>query len=91
MCSSDLAEVPLALSRTPIQPVVLGSASAVLAAQRELEEEGLRVVAIRAPTVPKGTARLRVALTAAHTESQIDQLAEALGRCCARLRGQGAA
>ena len=85
------AEVPLALSRTPIQPVVLGSESAVLAAQRELEEAGLRVVAIRAPTVPKGTARLRVALTAAHTESQVDQLAEALGRCCARLRAQGAA
>lgn len=85
------SRVPLGLSRTPIQPVVLGSEAAALAAQRELEAEGLRVVAIRPPTVPKGLARLRVTLTAAHTESQIDQLAEALGRCCARLRAQGAA
>jgi len=85
------AQVPLGLSRTPIQPVVLGSEAAVLAAQRELEAEGLWVVAIRPPTVPQGTARLRVTLTAAHTEAQIDQLAEALGRCCARLRATGAA
>lgn len=86
-----LARVPLGSSRTPIQPVVLGSEAAVLAAQRELETEGLLVVAIRPPTVPKGTARLRIALTAAHTEAQVDQLAEALGRCCARLRDAGAA
>lgn len=79
------ARVPLGASRTPIQPVVLGSEAAVLAAQRELDTEGLRVVAIRPPTVPQGSARLRVALTAAHTEAQIDRLAEALGRCCARL------
>ena len=85
------AQVPLSLSRTPIQPVVLGSEAAVLAAQRELEAEGLWVAAIRPPTVPKGTARLRVTLTAAHSESQIDQLAGALGRCCARLRAAGAA
>ncbi len=84
-------QVPLGLSRTPIQPVVLGSERAALAAQRELEAEGLWVVAIRPPTVPKGSARLRVALTAAHTESQIDQLAETLGRYCARLRARGAA
>jgi len=36
--------------------------------------------------VPKGTARLRVTLTASHTEAQIVQLAESLGRCCERLR-----
>ncbi len=76
--------LPLGASRTPIQPVVLGSEAAVLAAQRELEAEGLKVAAIRPPTVPKGSARLRVTLTAAHTEGEIDQLAEALGRCCAR-------
>ena len=84
-------QVPLGPSRTPIQPIVLGSEAAVLAAQRELEAEGLLVIAIRPPTVPKGTARLRVALTAAHTESEIDQLAEALGRACARRRARGAA
>ncbi|HVH84191.1 MAG TPA: aminotransferase class I/II-fold pyridoxal phosphate-dependent enzyme, partial [Steroidobacteraceae bacterium] len=85
------ARVPLGLSRTPIQPVVLGTETAVLAAQRALEAEGLLVVAIRPPTVPKGSARLRVTLTAAHTEGEIDRLAEALGRCCARLSATGAA
>jgi 8-amino-7-oxononanoate synthase len=83
------ARVPLGASRTPIQPVVLGSAAAVLDAQRELETQGLCVVAIRPPTVPSGSARLRVTLTAAHTEAQIDRLADALGHCCARLRATG--
>ncbi len=85
------ARLPLGVSRTPIQPIVLGSEAAVLDAQRELEAEGLWVAAIRPPTVPKGTARLRVTLTAAHTEAQIDQLVEALGRSCARLAAPGAA
>jgi 8-amino-7-oxononanoate synthase len=87
------AGVPLGRGpgRTPIQPVVLGSESAVLAAQRALEAEGLLVVAIRPPTVPKGAARLRVTLTAVHTEAQVDQLAEALGRCCERLHATGTA
>jgi 8-amino-7-oxononanoate synthase len=85
------AGVPLGDSRTPIQPIVLGSEAAVLGAQRELEAEGLLVVAIRPPTVPKGAARLRVSLTAAHGEAQVDRLAEALGRSCARLRAAGAA
>jgi 8-amino-7-oxononanoate synthase len=85
------AQVPLGPSRTAIQPVVLGSEAAVLAAQRALEAQGLWVVAIRPPTVPKGTARLRVTLTAAHTEAQVDQLAEALGHCCEHLRATGTA
>jgi 8-amino-7-oxononanoate synthase len=85
------AGVPLGPVRTPIQPVVLGSEAAVLAAQRALEAEGFLVVAIRPPTVPQGSARLRVTLTAAHTEAQIDLLAEALGRCCERLRATGTA
>ena len=85
------AGLPLAPSRTPIQPILLGTEGAVLAAQRELEAQGLWVVAIRPPTVPKGSARLRVTLTAAHTEAQIDQLAGALAGCCARLRAEGAA
>jgi 8-amino-7-oxononanoate synthase len=85
------AGVPLAPSRTPIQPVVLGSEAAVLAAQRALEAAGLCVVAIRPPTVPPGSARLRVTLTAAHTEAQVDQLVEALGQACARAAAPGAA
>src|SRR5205823_5109477 len=60
------AGVPLADSPTPIQPVLFGSAAAALAAQRELEEAGFWVVAIRPPTVPPGSSRLRVTLSAAH-------------------------
>jgi len=85
------AGVPLAASRTPIQPVVLGSEAAVLGAQRALEAQGFCVVAIRPPSVPPGSARLRVTLTAAHTEAQVDQLSDALGQACAQLAAAGAA
>jgi len=78
--------VPLANSTTPIQPVLLGSAAVALAAQRELACAGYWVVAIRPPSVPAGSARLRVTLSAAHTEAEIDGLAEQLGRACDRAR-----
>ena len=78
--------VPLANSTTPIQPVLLGSAAAALAAQRELACAGYWVVAIRPPSVPPGSARLRVTLSAAHTEAEIDGLAEQLGRACGSAR-----
>ena len=81
------AGVPLASSATPIQPVLLGSAGAALAAQRALTAAGYWVVAIRPPTVPAGSARLRVTLCATHTEAQVDGLAEQLGRACAATRG----
>jgi 8-amino-7-oxononanoate synthase len=68
---------------TPIQPVMMGSAEAALRAQRELSAAGFCVVAIRPPTVPRGSARLRVTLSAAHTEAQVDGLLEALARACA--------
>jgi 8-amino-7-oxononanoate synthase len=68
---------------TPIQPVLLGSSEAALRAQRELLKAGFCVVAIRPPTVPRGSARLRVTLSAAHTEAQVDSLVEALSRVCA--------
>jgi 8-amino-7-oxononanoate synthase len=77
--------VPLMASATPIQPVLLGSAARALRAQEELLAAGFWVVAIRPPTVPTGRARLRIALSAAHTEAQVDALAEVLGRICARL------
>jgi 8-amino-7-oxononanoate synthase len=70
-------------SNTAIQPVRLGSSAAALRAQQGLLEAGFWVVAIRPPTVPKGTARLRVTLSAAHTEAQVDALLETLGRVCA--------
>jgi 8-amino-7-oxononanoate synthase len=85
------AGVPLGGSATPIQPVVLGGAAAALEAQRALEAAGFWVVAIRPPTVPRGAARLRVTLSAAHTEAEVDALTAALGRACARLPAAGAA
>lgn len=63
---------------TPIVPWVLGSARAALEASEALREAGLLVVAIRPPTVPAGTARLRIALSAVHTDDDLDRLLEAL-------------
>ena len=74
------AGVPLADSVTPIQPIPLGGAQAVLAAQSALREAGFWVVAIRAPTVPAGAERLRITLTAGHEESQVDSLVATLSR-----------
>jgi 8-amino-7-oxononanoate synthase len=74
------AGVRLLDSNTPIQPVMIGSSQAALDAQQELLDAGLRVVAIRAPTVPRGSERLRVTLSAAHTEQQVDALIENLSR-----------
>jgi 7-keto-8-aminopelargonate synthetase-like enzyme len=64
---------------SPIIPVVLGDEAAALAEAARLEEQGLLVPAIRPPTVPPGTSRLRVALSAAHTDADIGRLASALG------------
>jgi len=75
--------VPVGVSTTPIQPVILGSAAAALTAQQALMEAGFWVVAIRPPTVPRGSARLRVTLSAAHTEAQVDALVDKLAQVCA--------
>jgi 8-amino-7-oxononanoate synthase len=72
------AGIALLDSNTPIQPVVLGSSEAALQAQRDLLEAGFRVVAIRAPTVPRGSERLRITLSAAHSEGLVDALVERL-------------
>jgi 7-keto-8-aminopelargonate synthetase-like enzyme len=63
-----------------IVPIVLGEDAAALAAAAQLREVGIHVPAIRPPTVPKGTARLRVALSASHTEAMVGNLQAALGR-----------
>lgn len=63
-------------AESPIVPILLGTAEAALAAQAMLEEAGFLVAAIRPPTVPEGTARLRFAFTAAHDDADIDRLAE---------------
>jgi 8-amino-7-oxononanoate synthase len=66
----------LPLAESCIVPVVVGSEHAALAAARTLEDEGLLVVAIRPPTVPAGTARLRLTFTAEHSAEDIDRLAD---------------
>jgi 8-amino-7-oxononanoate synthase len=68
----------LAPSFTGIQPLILGDNDAALALSAALEARGLWVPAIRPPTVPAGTARLRVALSAAHTAEDVDRLIEAV-------------
>ncbi len=65
-------------SETPIQPLVIGSNADVLAAAQALDAQGLWVSAIRAPTVPAGTARLRITLSAAHTTEDVARLLAAL-------------
>jgi 8-amino-7-oxononanoate synthase len=84
----DYAALPLAKARaftrraglppaqSPIVPVVLGNAADALAASRRLEQEGFLAVAIRPPTVPEGTARLRLAFTAGHPDEAIERLAD---------------
>ena len=62
----------------PIIPIVLGDPDAAVAAQRKLEERGFLVAAIRPPTVPQGTSRLRISLSAAHDESALKTLVAAL-------------
>jgi 8-amino-7-oxononanoate synthase len=64
--------------KTTIVPVVLESEERALAASRALEQKGFLVSAIRPPTVPAGTARLRITLSAAHEEAQVDALLDAL-------------
>ncbi|WP_372693928.1 8-amino-7-oxononanoate synthase [Immundisolibacter sp.] len=70
--------LPLLASDTPIQPLIAGSSSRALAWSAHLEACGLLVPAVRPPTVPQGTARLRIVLTAAHGEGDVDRLLEAL-------------
>ena len=72
------AGITLADSQTPIQPLLLGDAARCLAASAALREAGYWVSAIRPPTVPPGTERLRVTLSAAHTAEEVDGLLAAL-------------
>jgi 8-amino-7-oxononanoate synthase len=60
---------------SPIVPLIVGDAETALAASRLLEAEGFLVIAIRPPTVPPGTARLRFAFTAQHQDEEIERLA----------------
>lgn len=73
--------IELLPSDTPIQPLVVGANDAAVARSRVLEAAGYRVAAIRPPTVPEHTARLRITLSAAHDEQQVEGLLEALDAC----------
>lgn len=75
----SLVDVVLSEHPSPIIPIVLGDEARALAASERLLEEGLLVPAIRPPTVAPGTSRLRVALSAAHTDDQVEKLVKALG------------
>ena len=86
----DYAALPVAKARlftrrlnmadavSPIVPILIGDAKAALGLSKQLEEAGFLVVAIRPPTVPAGTARLRVAFTALHPDAEIERLADTI-------------
>lgn len=77
---SGLAGLPWRLmpSQTAIQPLLVGDSAQAVALSEALRARGIWVAAIRPPTVPEGTARLRITLSAAHTEADVEQLIEAL-------------
>ena len=73
-------------SPTAIQPLLVGASDRALAASRRLEADGFYVPAIRPPTVPAGKARLRITLSAAHAERDVERLLDALARALAPER-----
>ncbi|APX92793.1 8-amino-7-oxononanoate synthase [Halomonas sp. 1513] len=83
---ASAAGLPLLDSHTPIQPLLLGDAARALAWQASLAAHGCQVAAIRPPTVPAGTARLRITLSAAHSPAMIEHLVAALIACQAQER-----
>ena len=76
----------LAPSRTAIQPLIVGGAAEAVALSEALESRGVFVPAIRPPTVPEGTARLRVSLSAAHGDDDVDLLLDALAHAARATR-----
>jgi len=73
-------KLDLPLAESAIVPLIFGEAETALTASKKLEEDGFLVTAIRPPTVPKGTARLRFAFSAAHEDRDIDRLADCVSR-----------
>lgn len=68
-------------SQTAIQPVLVGSSEDTMTVAESLKQQGIWVGAIRPPTVPAGSARLRITLSASHSEEQVDYLLQALADC----------
>ena len=85
------AELGLELgdSATPIQPVLAGTAEAALRWSAELREAGILITAIRPPTVPEGTSRLRITFSASHSEAQVERLLEVLEQTRASVAQAG--
>ena len=83
--NADSLGLSLSSSTSPIQPILVHTAERAVAMSQHLEAQGFLIGAIRPPTVPKGTSRLRVTLTAAHRPEDVDRLFEALAsmRCAA--------
>ncbi|MFY9270368.1 MAG: 8-amino-7-oxononanoate synthase [Candidatus Manganitrophaceae bacterium] len=73
-------------SETPIIPMVIGKTETALAFAQKLMEEGVYLPAIRPPTVPEGTSRLRISLMSTHTDAQIQHLLDAIERIGKELR-----
>jgi len=68
-------------SDTPIQPLMVGDSSSAVELSKSLQKHGILVTPIRPPTVPDGSARLRITFSANHTEEHVDRLLEALDIC----------
>lgn len=83
-------DITLMPSTTAIQPLLIGEASAAVHFSQQLRQKGFWVGAIRPPTVPDGTARLRITLTAKHTEQQIKALLVAIQQLQQELSGDRA-
>ncbi|MBP6735322.1 MAG: aminotransferase class I/II-fold pyridoxal phosphate-dependent enzyme, partial [Chromatiaceae bacterium] len=83
--------LPLMPSTTPIQPILAGSAERALAWSQALEARGILVTAIRPPTVPEGSARLRVTLCALHSDQDLESLLAVLAELPKGDRPLGAA
>ncbi len=79
----DALGVPVTPSETAVQPMIVGSAQRALDLSARLLERGLFVPAIRPPTVPEGTSRLRISLSAAHRPEDVERLARALAESLA--------
>jgi 8-amino-7-oxononanoate synthase len=93
LCAAPLAKarafteaLGLPPAQSPIVPIVIGGAAEAVAASARLMDQGFLVAAIRPPTVPEGTARLRVAFAAPHSDEEVLRLAEAIRRLLPRER-----
>jgi len=80
---SKQLDLPLMPSASAIQPLQVGDAGKALALSERLKAKGFLIGAIRPPTVPAGTSRLRITLSAGHSDEQVDRLLDQLGQCWA--------